>query len=50
MLHTVRAKRGVIKYFGLDYGGDMPAEMAAHTELLFTDITSSLTLSFPITD
>jgi len=39
---------GVIKYFGLDYEGKMQAEVAARTEILFTDIKSSLTLSFPI--
>jgi len=39
---------GVIKYFSLNYEGGMPAEVAARTEILFTDIKSSLTLSFPI--
>jgi len=39
---------GVIKYFGLDYKGDVSKKIAARTEILFTDIKSSLTLSFPI--
>jgi len=37
---------GVIKYFGIDAIGDMPAEMAVRTELLWTDITSSLAINF----
>jgi len=39
---------GVIKYYDLDSNGDMSAEVAARTELLFTDIESSLLLSFSI--
>jgi len=39
---------GVIKYFGIDDTGDMPTEMAARTEFLFTDIKSSLAVTFPL--
>jgi len=39
---------GVIKYHDLDSEGDMPDEIAARTELLYTDIKSFLVLSFPI--
>jgi len=41
---------GVIKYFGLDYDGAMPPEMAARTRLLYTEIQSSLTVHFPLFD
>jgi len=39
---------GVIKYFGIDDTGDMSAEMSARTEFLFTDIKSSLAVTFPL--
>jgi len=39
---------GVIKYYDLDYSGDMPKEVAARTEFLFTDITSDVVLTFKI--
>jgi len=39
---------GVIRYYDLHDEGDMPEEIARRTELLFTDIQSSLRLSFPV--
>ena len=39
---------GVIKYYDLDYKDDMSKEIAARTELLFTDISSEVVLRFMI--
>jgi len=39
---------GVIRYYGLHDEGDIPEEIARRTELLYTDIQSSLRLSFPV--
>jgi len=39
---------GVIKYYDLNYSGDMSKEVAARTEFLFTDITSDVVLTFAI--
>jgi len=39
---------GVIRYYGLHDKGDIPKEIARRTKLLYTDIQSSLRLSFSV--